>query len=222
MMWVMKEGIFLKQAIIDYIKRNKVSSTEVADCLGKTGAIPDVQAVNRGHFCVGNVFWAYAYGESNWDVHEQMEKVKEGDIVFVEVFDCNDRAIFGELVAKYVLLYRQAAAIVVTGKLRDAQNLIKENWPIWCTGFTPIGCFNEKLSKSLSKDIIRERREKYDGAIAVCDDTGVVIIPKDQHNEELYKKLEFIEEQEDIWFDCIDRIKMSTYETVCLKKYLNK
>ena len=66
---------------------------------------------------------------------------------------------------------------------------------------------------------IKEHKEKYNGAIAVCDDCGVVIIPKEYHTEDFYKSLEFIEEQEDIWFDCIDRLKMSTFETVCLKKY---
>ena len=30
-----------------------------------------------------------------------------------------------------------------------------------------------------------------------------------------------IEEQEDIWFDCIDRRKWDTFDTVCMKKYLN-
>ena len=38
--------------------------------------------------------------------------------------------------------------------------------------------------------------------------------------EEFYKKLEQIEYQEDIWFDCIDRRKWNTFDTVCLKKYL--
>jgi hypothetical protein len=33
-------------------------------------------------------------------------------------------------------------------------------------------------------------------------------------------KLEWIEEQEDMWFDCVHRRKWSTYDTVCLKKYL--
>ncbi|MNU05326.1 hypothetical protein D3C72_2500850 [compost metagenome] len=63
------------------------------------------------------------------------------------------------------------------------------------------------------------RKEIFDGSIAVCDDTGVVIIPKDKHNDEFIERLEFIEEQEDIWFDCIDRKKWSTFDTVCLKKY---
>ncbi|MBW5448459.1 RraA family protein [Cohnella sp. CFH 77786] len=210
----------MKNEIIDYIKRNRVSSTEIADCLGKTGAIPDVTAINRGQFKVGNVFWAYAYGGTNWDVHEQVQHVQEGDVVFIEVFDCGGRAIIGDLVSKYLILYRQAAAIVVTGKVRDVPHLIKEAWPIWCTGFNPIGCINERLADSLDVDLIASRRALVHGSIAVCDDTGVVLIPKDLHNEDFLGRLQSIEEQEDIWFDCIDRRKFSTYETVCLKKYL--
>ena len=53
----------------------------------------------------------------------------------------------------------------------------------------------------------------------VCDDSGVVIIEKDNLTEKFYQKLEAIEEQEDIWFDCIDRRKWDTFDTVCLKKY---
>lgn len=38
-------------------------------------------------------------------------------------------------------------------------------------------------------------------------------------NEEFYNKLEFIEQQEDIWYDCIDRRKWDTYKTICIKAY---
>lgn len=214
--------IDIKAEIINYIRRNRVSTTEVADCLNKSGCIEGIMPINRGHFSVGNVFWAYAYGESNWDVHEQLQMVGEGDIVFVEEIDCKNRAIFGELVSKYLILYKQAAAIVVDGNVRDANNLIKENWPIWCRGLNPVGCFNEKVNiEDAQKAFITRNKDLYDGAIAVCDDCGVVIITKEYHTKEFYSKLEFIEEQEDIWFDCIDRLKMSTFETVCLKKYKN-
>lgn len=212
----------MKEKIIDYIRKNRVSTTEVADAMGKKGAIPNVKSIRQGIFKVGNIFWAYAYGGTNWDVHEQIQDIKQGDVVFVEVFDCEDKAIFGDLVSKYIILYKQAEAIVVNGNLRDAHRLVKEGWPIWCSGFTPIGCVNQKLQKAFDENIIKDRRDKYDGAIAVCDDSGVVVIPKELHTEEFYKKLEFIEEQEDIWYDCIDRKKWSTFDTVCLKKYLNK
>jgi len=100
----MESTVDYKERIIGYIKRNRVSSTEVADCLGKTGALPGVTPVNRGHFAVGNVYWTYAYGETNWHVHDQIQDVAEDDVVLTEVFECADRAIYGDLVAKYLIL----------------------------------------------------------------------------------------------------------------------
>lgn len=210
----------IKKRIIDFIRRNRVSTTEVADCLGKTGVLENVMPINRGHFKVGNVKWVYAYAESNWDVHEQIISTKENDIVFIEAFDCKHRAIIGELVCKYILLYRQASAIVCNAKFRDAGALLRENYPIWCTGFTPVGCFNTKPEIALDSTIVEMSKSKYEGAIAVCDDCGVVVIPKELHTEDFYQKLVKIEEQEDIWFNRLDHYKESTFDIVCLKKYL--
>lgn len=208
--------------IIGYIKKNRVSTTEIADCLGKSGALEGIAPINQGHFKVGKVHWVYAQDESNWTVHEQVIDVKENDIVFIETFNCGNRAIIGELVSKYILLYSQAAAIIVDGKIRDAGALIRENYPIWCTGFNPVGCFNNKPESKLPENIVFEHRSKYEGAIAVCDDCGVVIIPKECHNEWFMEKLIKIEEQEDIWFSRLDSYHENTYEIVCLKKYLTE
>ena len=169
--------------IIEYIQTNKVSTTEVADCLGKTGVLPNIYPVNRGQFQAGRVKWVYAYNESNWDVHEQVRDVQKGDIVYIEAFDCKDRAIIGELVSKFILLYRRASAIVTNARMRDAHKLIKEKYPIWCTGFTPIGCFNTKNETPFDAEIIKQRKEDVDGAVIVCDDSGVVLIPKSQLTE---------------------------------------
>lgn len=210
----------IKQRIIDFIRRNRVSTTEVADCLGKSGVLESVMPINRGHFKVGNIKWVYAHAESNWDVHEQIISTEENDVVFIEAFDCKHRAIIGELVCKYILLYKQASAIICNAKFRDAGALLRENYPIWCTGFTPVGCFNTKPEISLDSTIVENSRSKYEGAIAVCDDCGVVIIPKELHTEDFFQKLIHIEEQEDIWFNRLDHYKENTFEIVCLKKYL--
>lgn len=211
----------VSQKIIDYIKRNRVSTTEVADALGKTGAIPNVIPINRGHFKVGEIKWVFAYDKSNWSVHEQIIDIEENHIVFVDAFDCDDRAIFGELVSKYLLLYRQSRAIIVRGKLRDAAALIRQNWPIWCEGFNPVGCFNRKPEQSIDASMIDNYRNTLDGAIAVCDDCGAVIIPKDKINKEFLLSLQHIENQEDIWFDRLDHYKETTFDIVCKKVYLN-
>lgn len=210
----------IMEQIIDYLKRNRVSTTEVADALGKTGVIEDVIPVNRGHYRAGKIKWIYAYEESNWPVHEQIQDIEENCVILVEPFGCGNRAVFGELVSKYLLLYRQSRALVITGKMRDAAGLIKENWPIWCTGFNPVGCFNRKPTIAFDESLRQEHFEKYDGAIAVCDDCGVVIIPKEQITEEFLAKLHHMENQEDIWFDRLDHYKENTFEIVCQKNYL--
>lgn len=212
----------MKNKIIDYIKRNRVSTTEIADCLGKTGGLDDVLPINRGHFRVGNVKWVYAYKSTNWDVHEQVVDTQEGDVVFIDAIECENRAIIGELVSKYILLYRQAAAIVTNAKMRDAGALIRENYPIWSNGVSPVGCFNTKPEPPLDENVAKEHRERYDEAIMVCDDCGVVLIPREKHTQEFLDKIIAMEEQEDIWFDRLDRKKENTFEIVCLKKYLSE
>ena len=212
----------IREKIIDYIRRNRVSTTEVADCMGKRGALEGISAVNRGHFRVGEVKYIYAYEESNWPIHEQIAEVEEGKVILVQMFDCGKRAAFGELVSKYLLLDRQSTAIIVEGYVRDAAALMKENYPIWCTGFNPMGCFNRKPEGEVNQDILKERRNMYDGSVAVCDDCGVVIIPKELLNEAMLESLIKIEHQEDIWFDRLDRYKENTFEIVCQKKYLNE
>lgn len=208
--------------IVTYIKKNRISSTEVADCLGKTGNIENSNAVNRGHFAVGPIKWVYAYDDSNWSIHEQMIDIDEGDVIFIEAFNCGDRATIGGLVAKYAILYKGAAAIVSNANFRDANDMIKNNYPVWCKGFNPVGCFNKKQERELDWELVEEKTKMYSGAIAVCDDTGVVIIPPENVNDDMLVKLQHIENQEDIWFDCLDRYKWNTYEIVCLKKYLKE
>lgn len=209
--------------IIQKIRQNRINTTELADCMNKTGLLDGrLYPLNQKHFKVGRVRWTYAINESNWEHHRQIADIEPGFVVITEPFNCGERAIFGDLVTKYLMLYRQCEALVVLGKLRDIPRLIKENYAIWLHGVSPIGCFNTKSEIDLDPEIIAQRKAQYDDSIAVCDDSGVVIIPKELHNEEFLKKLDWIEEQEDIWFDCIDRRKWSTYDTVCLKKYLDE
>ena len=211
---------YLKQAL-DLIEANKISTTEVADVLGKTGQIEGVHALNQGLFKAGEVKFVYAINNSNYEVHRQLAEADDirDKILFVYNVNC-DRSIFGDLVSKYIMLYKRAKAIVVNGKLRDAHKLIKEKYPIWLEDVSPIGCVNRPNGPDLDEYKYHELRNVYDGAIMVCDDSGVVMIPKDKIDGKLITKLQFIEFQEDVWFYCVDTLKMSTFDTVCKKKYL--
>lgn len=209
----------VEHRIIDYLNRNRVSTTEVADCLGKNGVLPNVMPCSHGYYRAGMVSWVFAYDESNWSLHEQLQFVPENRIIMVDSVNCGERALFGELVSKYILLYRRCKGIVAYGKLRDAAALLREKWPIWCEGFTPIGCFNRKPENDVDKEWVNLHRGLYQDAIAVCDDCGVVIIPRTKFNEDFLEDLKAIEDQEDIWFDRLDHYKESTFDIVCRKSY---
>ena len=212
----------IKEKIIDLIQRNRISSTEVADVLGKKGVLDDIDILIPGKFKVGEVRYVYGYNESNWPIHEQIQNVKEGCIIYVDMFNCGNKAAFGDLVSKYLILYKKVKGIVVNGLVRDNHTLYKEKYPIWSKGVTPLGCYNKEVFlKKKDISIIEKNRKKFDGGILVCDDSGCTLIRPDQITNSLYKKLEFIEVQEDIWFYCLDTLKWSTYETVCIKKYMD-
>lgn len=210
----------IKKQALDLIEANRISATEVADVLGKTGQIENVHALNKGLFRAGEVAFVYAINNSNYELHKQLaEKDLRDKIVFVNNINC-DRAIFGDLVCKYIMLYKRAKAIVVTGDTRDTHTLIKENYPIWHSGVKPIGCVNYHVAPDISADLYENLNNMYDGGLMVCDDSGVVFVPKDKITEKFITGLRFIEFQEDIWYYCLDTLKMSTFDIVCQKKYL--
>lgn len=207
--------------IIEYIDVNRVSTTEIADVLNKTGEVDSkLRSLTPRARAVGRVHYAPAFNESNWYTHYFLQDAPKKYIVYVEGVNCGNRAIFGSLVAKYGILYKQAKGIVVSGNLRDVHTLIKEQYPIWCWGTTPIGCFNKDTG--IDKEYYEKRKKEFDGAIMIADDSGVIVVKREQLTREFLDGLAKIELQEDIWFDCIDRRKYSTFETVCLRKYEEK
>jgi 4-hydroxy-4-methyl-2-oxoglutarate aldolase len=211
----------MKEKIIELIKKNRISSVEVADALGKSGVLAGPKPLSTGQHVVGEVQYIYGHSESNWPIHKQGENINEGGILYVDTFECNDKAAFGDIVAKYFLLYKQVEGVVVNGLLRDVHTLKKENYPIWCKGITPLGCYNKDVEETLEiSNQVRLKKLQLEGSIMVCDDSGCTVISKNRINEDTYNRLEFIELQEDIWFYCLDTLKWSTYKTICEKAYL--
>lgn len=211
----------IKSDIISLIKKNRISTVEVADALGKTGVIEGLKPLSKGKFIVGEVQYIYGHSETNWPIHEQGQHLKEGGVLFVDTFECNSKAAFGDIVAKYFILYKSMEGIVVNGLLRDVHTLVKEDYAMWCLGITPLGCYNKNVEPSNEVYAQANKRKSFfEGGVMICDDSGCTFIEKHLLTEDTYKKLNFIELQEDIWYYCIDTLKWSTYKTICEKAYL--
>jgi len=124
-------------------------------------------------------------------------------------------------VAKYMLDVRKAKGIIVQGLMRDVNELRARKYPVWCAGYTPIGCVNKPTTPFAYED--RDALEtRYGGCILVCDDCGVVAIPEKYQTEKMLRRLEGMRLQEDVWNYCIDELGWNTDRTICDKDYLNK
>jgi 4-hydroxy-4-methyl-2-oxoglutarate aldolase len=207
------------QQISQFIQRNRVSTTEVADALGKSGVVPEVRPLTSDLFRVGKVRCIFTAHNSNFALHDQFREIEEGEVAMVFTHDCEGRAVMGELVAKYALLYRGASAIVVDGLVRDAANLRRNRFAVWSRGSTPLGAYNTPAAP-FPPEREAELRAIYDGGIAVCDDGGVTVIPQSRVDADMLERLERIELQEDLWFFCLDVLKWDTKKIVCEKAYL--
>lgn len=211
-----------QEKILEYCIANRISTTEVADALGKTGVLPKVQPINFNKFCAGKVRPIFTANNSNYSVHEQIRDVKKGEVVIIFTYNCDNRAIIGDLVSKYILLYKGAVSIVVQGLVRDAARLRREDYAVWAEGVSPLGCFNVPSEEPFPQDIEAKLRDAYEGGIAVCDDGGVTVISRNLLTEEMLVRLRRIEMQEDIWFFCLDTLKWDTKKIVCDKAYLTE
>ena len=210
----------IRDQLIRYIKVNRVSTTELSDALGKKGSIPGIRPIEyqSARHRVGKIKCVFAYNNSNFLVHEDLKNVKPNDVVIVFAKKINHKSIIGDLVAKYTLLYKQACSIVVLGNVRDLQKLIKEKYPIWCKGFNPVGSennFKGNYPKKEKNNILK----KFEGGIAVCDSTGVVLVEKSMVTKKLLDKIKFIEQQEDSWYYYLDVKKWDTKKIIVDKDY---
>ena len=209
------------EEIVKFCIRNRVSSTEAADALNKSGVHGEFQPINDSHYSVGRIKCVFTANKSNYEMHSQIEKVEPNDVVVIFTSNCDNFAIFGELVAKYLLLYKQASGVVVFGKIRDKAAVTTKSYRIWSQGFTPLGCNNLQV-ENFDPKLAEEIREKFEGGIAICDAGGVTLIEANLVNSATLERIKEIEALEDLWFYCLDVLKWSTYVIVCEKKYLRE
>jgi len=207
--------------IIETIKLNRISTTEVADALGKRGVVDGLLPITHDLHCVGLVRPIFTAYNSNYGIHDQIRNIEPGEVVVVYTHECDGRAIFGDLVTKFITLYQRAAAVAVNGLVRDAARLRRERYPVWSTGVTPLGCYNVQ-GQSFPAEAESAIRVEVEKGIAVCDDGGVVIIAASEVTEETFVKLEKIELQEDIWSYCLDVLKWDTKKIVVDRDYLKE
>ena len=112
----------ISRQIVEYIDEKKMSTEEVSDAMGKTGVVKGSKPIAKGQFAVGVVQYVYTYLDSNWAIHEQIRDLRKDVIVFVDDINVTDKALFGQLVSRFIIQKKNAKAIVTKGWMRDVQD----------------------------------------------------------------------------------------------------
>lgn len=106
-----------------------------------------------------------------------IEDMPAGCIAVVDAMGIAEAGIFGDILCER-MKYRNVAALVTDGAVRDAAGVLATKLPVWCQGVaappsvagltfvdwqTPVGCGGVAV---------------YPGDVVVADDDGAVVIPK--------------------------------------------
>lgn len=200
--------------IIDKINSLNLSSTQVADALGKKGSLSGFNILNFNGRLVGRTAIVYTYGRSNFHLHQSIQNVECNSIVVIVPIDCGDLAVFGELVTRFLFEKKGAIGVVVLGNIRDYDEIENKNYPIWFYGTNPIGCSNKKPIMS----VINSRYDEYhylDNGVGVLDKTGFTIVDNSILTEETITALNNVKDKEILWETEIFTQNKTTFEVIC-------
>ena len=217
----MTDTEFYRNKMIDFIRENKLSTTEVADSIAKTGGIPSLSPVCVGDYMVGVARCMFTANGTNYYLHGQLDDIEQGEIPLIFSKYCEGRAIFGDIMAQYMIDRKKAQGIVLQGEIRDLDCIRRLGYNIWHNGTTPVGCINKPTTPFPAEEE-SALRYRYDNCILVCDGCGVVAIPEKYHNNNTLDRMKALQLQEKVWNYCIDELGWDTVDTICNKRYLKE
>ena len=157
-----------------------VSTSNISDAMHKKGAMQGIRSIKRGYHMVGLALTVQTM-DGDWAKPvEAVDKAEEGTVL---VIDAGGRqtAIWGEL-ATWSAKKKGLAGIVVDGAVRDIEDLLLLDVPIFSRFQVP-NAGEPKGFGEIGAEIICGNQQIRTGDWVVGDDSGVVVIPKDQAQE---------------------------------------
>ena len=174
--------IYLKRPMPDKVmmeRFSKLPASNVADCMERSCAMnPRIRLISKsrpGSVC-GPAFTVKCRAGDNLALHAALSFCQEGDVLVVSNEEDTTRALTGEVMLSYLFYTKKAAAIVIDGPIRDMESLSQWEFPIYCTGATPGGPYNEGPGE-VNVPVACGGITVNPGDIILADHDGIVVIP---------------------------------------------
>jgi 3-hexulose-6-phosphate synthase/6-phospho-3-hexuloisomerase len=171
---------------------SKVSTPNISDAMHKTGAMVGLRPIKLGFHMVGRALTVRTI-DGDWAKPiEAIDKAEKGDVIVVDV-NGGKTAIWGELATRSAKI-KGLAGVVIDGAIRDFEDIIKINFPIFSRHISPNAGEPKGLGE-IGAEINCGNQTVKTGDWIIGDDSGVIVVPQ-EIAQEIANRAHDVKEQE--------------------------
>jgi RraA family protein len=152
----------------------------LSDSMDRVGGLRGIHRVAGGTWprVAGPALTVRTRPGDNLVVHRALDLAEPGDVLVVDAGGSLERAVLGEIMARYAAT-RGVAAIVIDGAVRDADGLAEGLVPVFALGVNHLGPYKDGPGEihgpvTLGGTVVRS------GDVVVADGDGVVAVPHER------------------------------------------
>ncbi|MEW1720562.1 RraA family protein [Streptomyces sp. NPDC093109] len=168
--------------VLDQFREHSVAN--LGDALDRLNIVDGgIAPVWTGARAVGTALPVLTVAGDNKAVIAALEHIRPGDILVINAFGYDGRAVVGDNLAQRFAVYGAVGA-VVDGYVRDGAIIEKLGVPVFARGLTPAGPFKNGPG-TIGEPVAIGGVVVNPGDIVAADEDGVIVIPPHRADEAL-------------------------------------
>ena len=166
----------------------QLPTATVHEALGGIGALPyQIKPIHSKMTLCGPAVTVETHPADNLMIHRALSTAPAGSVLIVSTGEAYGYGYWGEIMA-VAAQARGIAGLVIDGCVRDAEQIEKLNFPVFCRGLSIKG--TAKVGHGRINQILKiDSVQIFPNDIVLGDRDGVVIIPKERIQEAIDKSI---------------------------------
>lgn len=175
-----------RPTVDDLLQASKYSAATLHEASGKKGALPSgIKPLSPSMKICGPVITVHSPPVDNIMLHEAILAAQPGDVLVIEVSGEYEAGYWGDIMTR-AAKERQIQGLVIDGCVRDGQDIMNMNFPVFSRGLCIRGT-NKNGGGTINHPIKIGDILVSAGDLIVGDRDGLVVIPKLEISDVLVK-----------------------------------
>lgn len=171
---------------------SEVSTPNISDAMHRTGQLNGIMAICPGAKAVGRAFTVRTYPGDWAKPVEAIDHAPEGSVIVIDAGG-SDIAVWGEL-ATWSCVKKGIRGVVIDGAIRDVDAIRKLKFPAFARHITPTAG-EPKGFGEVEVEILCGGAKVRPGDWVIGDDSGVVVVPKEEAVEVANRAADVLEKE---------------------------